>query len=318
MKELNLILTENEKLGLRYLSDQDARSQGSASPYAHLWDNGKDAVEELKRIGLVRAAALGRFGLDNIPEGSSLSTLEDVLVPLFLAHRYQVEAAATLIGGVDYAYSVKELNKASTTVVPVFGPTQEAALAALLKTIDPAYLKIPDHILDLIPPRTMGDRRGREQFKNRTAPTFDPLGAAEAAAAHTINLILNPQRLSRLVEQNGRHATTFSVQNYLQKISNQIRQGLQGDGLEVSIGQVVQYVFVLQLMHLAVDRSSRHQVRGAAIQELNQIAGDMLSSDSHSKALAFEIKQFIKDPNTYIIPKRLTLPDGSPIGCSGH
>jgi hypothetical protein len=36
-----------------------------------------------------------------------MATLEDVLVPLYMGHRYQVEAVAKLVGGEDYTFSLR-------------------------------------------------------------------------------------------------------------------------------------------------------------------------------------------------------------------
>src|SRR6266849_3658580 len=96
---LNKILLDAYGRGLRYMTDQDARPVGSSSSVAHLWDSGANAIEELNRLMQVRGAALQRFGENNIREGAPLATLEDVLVPLYLVHRYQVEATSKLVGG---------------------------------------------------------------------------------------------------------------------------------------------------------------------------------------------------------------------------
>ena len=87
---LKNIIDENNKLGLFFISDQDARPAGGAHPIAHLWDNGKSAIEELQRLSAVRKTALNNFSEKNIPVGAPFATLESVLVPLYLAHRYQV------------------------------------------------------------------------------------------------------------------------------------------------------------------------------------------------------------------------------------
>ena len=60
---------------------------------AHLWDNGAAPSEELLRYE-VRKQALAQFGIHNIKTGEALSQLEEKLVPLYLFHRYQVEAVA--------------------------------------------------------------------------------------------------------------------------------------------------------------------------------------------------------------------------------
>ncbi len=93
--------------GLQFISDSDARAAGGAHASAHLWDNGKNAAEELERIMDVRQKAIENFSLDNIRTGEAFSVLEDVFVPLYFFHRYQTEAAVKLIGGLNYTYAVK-------------------------------------------------------------------------------------------------------------------------------------------------------------------------------------------------------------------
>jgi hypothetical protein len=104
---LNAILQKSIAQGLVFLSDEDARPAGSASPIAHLWDNGTNAVDELNRLMEVRRRALDRFGERNIREGAPLSTLEDVLVPIYLLHRYQTEAVSKLVAGADYRFALR-------------------------------------------------------------------------------------------------------------------------------------------------------------------------------------------------------------------
>ena len=122
---LNKILSDASASGQRYLTDQDARPPGSASPIAHLWDSGPNAVDELGRVMQIRAAALRRFSENNIPEGAPLATLEEVLVPIYMYHRYQVEAAAKVIGGLRYTYAVhgdRQISAEMLTDPEVFAP----------------------------------------------------------------------------------------------------------------------------------------------------------------------------------------------------
>ena len=48
----------------------------------------------------VRKAALARFDTDAVPQGQNLASLRRAFVPIWLLHRYQVEAAAKALGGV--------------------------------------------------------------------------------------------------------------------------------------------------------------------------------------------------------------------------
>ncbi|MEL6653691.1 MAG: zinc-dependent metalloprotease, partial [Bacteroidota bacterium] len=219
---LQEILQETIDQGLLFISDYDARARGGAHPVAHLWDNGKSAAEELNRILALRQQTLANFGEQMIPEGMPMATLEDVLVPVYFAHRYQVEAAVKVIGGMDYTYAVRGDGQTPNRLLPV--ELQEEALASILATLDPSNLMIPEHILKLIPPRPPGFFRGREHFALHTGFTLDPLAAAESNLHHSLSLLLQPQRMARLVEFSARDQSQLSMQAVLDRLINASRQ----------------------------------------------------------------------------------------------
>lgn len=197
-----LALVQNAKQqGLEYMADEDARPEGGVSAIGHLWDSGADAVAELNRLAEVRQLALQQFGLDNIQSGRPLSSLQEALVPIYALHRYQVEAAVKLIGGAYYQYELKGDHQNPFGFQWVNQEKQQQALSALLTTISPEYLALPPVLQALIPPKAYGDNNGRESFQGRYGLAFDPLSAAEAAANHTVRLLLHPERLNRLSGQ---------------------------------------------------------------------------------------------------------------------
>ncbi|MGC9342151.1 MAG: zinc-dependent metalloprotease, partial [Bacteroidales bacterium] len=198
---LKEILSDARKNGLRFIADLDARAQGGAHPYAHLWDNGESAVSELGNILHIRKIAITNFSVDNIRTGEPLSVLEDVFVPLYFFHRYQVEAVSKLVGGLEYCYSVK----GDETEAPkaLDAESQEEALDALLGTLGPDVLMIPEEKLDLFPPRAYGFERTRESFKSKTGITFDALAPVAASANFTLGLLLHSERMNRLVIQHS-------------------------------------------------------------------------------------------------------------------
>jgi len=55
----------------------------------------------------VRVVALQHFGEKNIRPGMPMAMLEDVLVPAWLIHRYQLEAVTKLVGGMYYTYALR-------------------------------------------------------------------------------------------------------------------------------------------------------------------------------------------------------------------
>ena len=195
---LDKILSDGYKKGLQYISDRDARAAGGLHPTAHLWDNGKSPVDELSNVMKVRAKALSKFGENNIRPGMPMAMLEDVLVPVYLYHRYQVEAVTKLVGGMYYTYALRGDGQIITQSLSK--EEQLKALNAVIGTIDPAVLVLPDRITKLIPPRPSGYDYTRELFKKRTGLAFDALSPAETAADMPLSFLFNSDRMNRMVE----------------------------------------------------------------------------------------------------------------------
>ncbi len=316
---LQNILKENNDLGLLYISDRDARPAGGAHPYGHLWDNGPDPIQELDRILALRSNAMKKFGLDNIPSGAPLATLENVFVPLYLAHRYQVEAAVKLIGGVHYSYAVK--GTGAQNIRPVNVADQERALDVLLMTLSPKVLRIPKHITALIPPQPMGYYRDRELFKFYTGLTFDPLAAAESAAHHSIHLMMHVERLARILEQHTLHDGHLSLEDYLSKISAVFKPSAGLALYDRELMHMGEKLFMNELFKVINHQNANQQVKAYALQALTNLKNSTMTgnngADAHDLWVKTEIDRFLQSPSDYPVLKAKALPDGSPIGCSG-
>jgi hypothetical protein len=318
---LNKILLDAYGRGLRYLTDQDARPAGSSSSVAHLWDSGANAVDELNRIMQVRAAALKRFGENNIREGAPLATLEDVLVPLYLLHRYQVEAASKLVGGMDYTFALRGDGQTPTQIVaPV---EQRRALAAVLATLKPGALVLPEPLLKMIPPRPPDFERGREHFKLHTSPAFDALAPAEAAAQQTLQFLFNPERAARLVEFHARNAENPSLEEVLDAILAATWKAPHGSGYTAEIARAIDRVALYNLMTLNANERASDQVRAIAALKLEELrawlkANPGSAKDEEGRAHFFfatsQIVQFQKDPKLINVTVPADPPDGAPIG----
>ncbi len=319
---LDKILEENQIMGLFFLSDQDARPPGGAHPQAHLWDNGTSPVDELRRLTKVRAKALQNFGEQNIPEGKPMAYLENVLVPLYLAHRYQVEAVSKLIGGVNYSYAVRGDQQVRNEMIE--DQQQREALAALLETLDPSFLAIPDRIIEAIPPQPMGYSRGRELFNTHTGLTFDPLGAAESAANKTLRFLLQPERLARVVEQHARDEQRLSLPELMDELLSAVRVNRQDAAFEQELSRITEKLALQYLLRLAGGREVMRQVSAVAWLKVNELEQEydkrikQATTDNqlaHYTYLKAQIAQFKQHPQKYEMPAVPELPDGSPIGC---
>ncbi len=213
---LNKILMKRYARGLRFLTDQDARPAGSFEQRGASVGYGRERRGRIEPADEVRAAALKRFGENNIREGAPLATIEDALVPIYMLHRYQVEAASKFVGGMDYMFALRGDGQVPTKIVAP--AEQRRALAAVLATVKPAALVLPEPLLKMIPPRPPDYERGREHFKIRTSPAFDALAPAEAAAQHTLQFLFNPERAARLVEFHARGTANPGLEEVLDAI----------------------------------------------------------------------------------------------------
>lgn len=222
LAELNTMIAQNDDNGLRYISDADARSIGDAHAYASLWDNGADAVDELHKMMVIRQIALNNFGSSNLKSGRNWSDLEEILVPVYYFHRFQIQAVAKWIGGVDYAYSSKGDAAVPPSLEIVSGVKQRQALDAMIATLDPKFLALPTKVVSIMLPKATNNYRTRESINGDTGATLDQLSLASASAQHTLNGLLHPQRLARVLQQNAADSRLPSIRTLTQALYNSV------------------------------------------------------------------------------------------------
>ncbi len=267
---LDAILHENLSRGLIYLTDEDARPPGAAQPLANLWDNGPDPVAGLAQALAVRRIALDRFGEANVAVGRPLATLQEVLAPVYFHHRYQLEAAIKVIGGLDYAYSMR--GTGPQEALPLAAAWQRRALAAALSTLAPETLDIPEKVVELILPRPPAHPPNVELFVGGAEPAFDPLAAAAAAADLAVSGLTQRERAARLVDFHRRDPSLLSFEEVLGSLVDAAFGGPAGarapaatagaaGGRRAELRRVVQWVVVRRLLDLAGDQAAAPGVR---------------------------------------------------------
>src|SRR5947209_11326357 len=324
--ELERIVEDGIAHGMLYLTDQDARPFGAANPLANLWDNGDDPVAMLRHEMEVRRIALSQFGLANVPNGTPLSLLEAKLLPLYLHHRYQLQAAVKSVGGLYYTYAVKTAAGPSPPQVQQVVPAarQRDALNAVLDTIKVEELAVPPRILALIPPRAFGYEGGtQELFAKRTDPAFDPLAAATIAADLAVSGLLEPHRAARL---NQYHSLDRVNPDFAEVaaalVTRTWRAPVPKDAYLAAITRSVQGLVVTRIMDLAADADASVQVRAVATEQLRSLLVNdtaMTSADeatnAHLRATHEDIERFLARPAE---PRKRTppppAPPGDPIG----
>ncbi len=301
------IMNETIKLGYKYVADADARAISTVHPDGNLWDNGADAIAELDHLLRLRAHALANFSAANIRNGRPMATLEEVLVPVYLLHRFQVEAVGKLLGGSYFEYTLRGDGQAAPR--PVTAGRQREALDALLGTLDPDLLRLPPSIAAAIAPRPPGHPKTRETFTGNTGIVFDELAPARSAVALTLDVLLEPSRAARLQRGDGP-----GFDEVLRRLTG-IAFG--ADASDSDIKGLVADAYLSKLLQLGAAETVDTSVRALAIDEIDSIY-DRLDSDDADHSLArFRIERMRADPASVSNLVPATVPPGSPIGTPG-
>ncbi len=314
-KALSAVVDSAWKKDLLYLTNQDIE----ANPRVDQWSNGTDAAAELVRMLEVRRVALSRFGENAIKLGEPLATMEEVLLPLYLHHRYQVEAAASVLGGQHYVYAMR--GDGREPYRRASAPEQQGALKALLETIKPSVLALPDAVVKRMPPRPDGYDMTRELFPRYTGMTFDIISPAVVAATHTLANIFQPERAARLVEQHAADPSLPGLGEVIERVGAAMVGAQPATPYEAEIARAVERVAAEQLMALAAS-ADMPQVRAIAAFYLQQAKGQLdraagnqdVAAAAHAGLLARDITRFLENPEAFKRPAPIVVPPGAPIG----
>ncbi|WP_297336311.1 zinc-dependent metalloprotease [Algoriphagus sp.] len=313
---LEKTLEQTYQAGHEFITDSDSRDRSGVHPRSHLWDNGASAPKELTRMLALRANKLKSFGLNSIPEGTPEALMEEVLVPLYMMHRYQVEATSKLLGGLDFTYKIKGDNQPRHEWVS--NSDQQEALNALLTAISPDQLEVPSTVLELIPPRPFGYGKNRETFVSRMGPIFDPVAPAESVVDLTLGLMMETGRINRIYLQNLQNSNLMGLDDYLQKLRNQLFDTNLENGLKGEIKLMTESKFVDGLIHLSKDSGASQTVRALARFHLNELKNQSIPTAqplaAHRTYLSEKIQAYLTLPEELTPQSSLKIPDGAPIG----
>ena len=310
--ELKKVLDGAWDKDIKYMTNQDS----DLHPRVDQWQNGTDMAAELTRMMGIRRAGLERFGETAIQKDWPMAMIEEVLVPLYLHHRYAVEAAASTVAGQNYIYAFRGDGRMPVEWVPA--AAQRAALDALLVTIRPSELTLSTAVLSKVPPRPSGYGRTRELFPRYTGGAFDPITPAIVAADMTVGFLLTNDRAARMVSQAAVNPSLPGLNDVITRVIDATFGAKAATAYEAEIKRAVERVVVDRLIDLA-DAAPMAQVRAIATHHLKALqsrgAGGTVPDIAHYGLLATDIKRFLDRPSApardYATP---ATPPGAPIG----
>ena len=314
---LNSILQEADELGVPFIAGRDARTPGSFHPGCHLWDNGEQVIARLDELMQIRQVGLQNFSTAVLPPSTPLFEMERRLVPVFLLHRYQLEATAKLLGGLYYDYRLK--GDVTRTLTPVPAQAQREALNGLIALLDPKVLALPPNLRYLIPPAVSGFNRDREYFTGATGNSFDHLSPARAGADLVIEQLLQPFRLARLWEQHALEPALPGLDSVMDSLmDSSFEASMPRDSYEAAVLQEVRWRVLHGLMSLSSNKEATDVVRAAGLTTLMRIAGRVKKGARKgypdSTAFELEIRRFQERMNSSEPSTGPSPPPGSPIG----
>jgi len=200
---LAAILAEADAAGLRFLTGGDAGPGGSVPP-ATTWVEGNTMAEALQRTVAVRARLLNAFDARALAPGEPYWFLNKRLAHVYLHHRTALQGAIKTVGGLDYHYALYGEGVLPTQAIPA--DEQRAVLRAVLETLSPGQLQVPERALQLIPPVPSGWDSSRK-WSGENAPISSDSGPVltERFIAHSLaqeitDALLLPARVNRAQE----------------------------------------------------------------------------------------------------------------------
>ena len=312
--ELKKILENAYKNNLRFISDTDSRPKGSSHPLAHLWDNGEDAIIELKKIMKVRDIALQNISLDHLKKGEPYSNLQDIIVPIYLLHRYQSEAVVKLIGGVDYDYAVKGNIKYEIKTIDKV--KQREALNNFIQLLTPEKLKFPNNLRKILFPKAFGSKITRENFLTQTGVVFDFIGSANTLSDNLLELLLNPERASRLIQQSGFEVSQLSLEEVLESLFAVSFKKRYSDNHNRQINEVVKHNVLKNIFSLGQNPKAYPEIKAIIFSKLESLDNFLADQEdsAYSNYFRNEIQKYFNNPSYFKPNPSNRMPDGSPIG----
>ena len=264
------------------------------------------------------------MGERTIRLGAPMTTIEEPLVPIWMYHRYAVEAAASMLGGQDFIYAMRGDGRTPTKWESA--ANQRKALDSLAATLKPSELTVPKRVLDAIPPRPPGFGLHRELFPRTTGEAFDPVSPGTIAADVTIGFVLQLDRAARMVAQHAVDPTLPGLEDVIDQLTTATfdapprrrtrpRSAARSSGCSSS-----------RVMWLA-QGSPNNDVRAIASLRLQRLAARLRAQPGTARRrrrrtatlLAADIKRFLERPQEAVgIVPAAPAPPGAPIGDTGE
>lgn len=186
-----------------YITDADSRVDDAANGESGTWITRGQPFDEMRRVLAVRSRALELFSEGVAAPGSDSGEIVRRFMLVYLMHRYQVIALAKVIGGSRRRYARVEREGFAGRESVLDPAMQRQALHDLGPLFEPAFLRVPPRLVNLLVAPSGGLDRRSDDFFSRTRGTFDIVSAMAAGADLVAAQVLAPTRLNRVHAQSS-------------------------------------------------------------------------------------------------------------------
>ena len=149
---------------------------------------------------------------------------------------------------------------------------------------------------------------------------FDAFGAVETASEMTLNLLLNPQRASRLVAHKSLNKNQLGFVELVDELVAKTINKTHKDTYYQELQNVINTQVLEQLFYVATNKNQYQQVTAIVLFKLDEIKSILQNKKTvgvqkiYNAAMVQMIEGFIKNPTSFKKTAAPQIPDGSPIG----
>lgn len=184
-----------------------------------------------------------------------------------------------------------------------------------LRQRDVDFLTLPNDILALLPPTAYRRNQG-EALPGRTGLLFDALAAAEGSANLTVQSVLRPERMARLVAYG-------SMEDYpdLEEVVDRLLAVTWGaevpsDEYRAQVLRVVQRGTVNEMMRQASNDDISGEVKAILADRLHRLAAELeglRAASPYEASASADIRRWQQRPDDGVPAPALQMPPGDPI-----
>jgi hypothetical protein len=282
--------SESEREGLaEILAEMAERDQsfitgghaadGGSYPDATRWVEGNDMFSAYERTRAVRQVLLEHFDDRALGDDEPYVVLQRRFAHVYMHHRTALIGVIKHVGGHAFSYALKRDGLEPTRPVPA--ADQRRALDEVLGALDPAELRIPDRITDLMAPAPMGWDAGWQWYVDPGGidspgdTLFDPIDVAHRWAFEIVTRLLDPAGMARSASLNARNGDMpgpGEVMDRLIAATWERNAGETADSHDAALIRVAQRSALDGLLDLAGNSQAVFSVRAAAEARLQHLA----------------------------------------------